>query len=121
PTSRTRGAAGSFPPSATRSTPGSRCSSSRRPSTSSSTRSRTVRIGSPCRSPASSACSRRPERAASAAVLEQREDPGERDADPLGAVLELVAELVDRLVEEVEVEQDLELLGAVRQERGSPR
>ena len=50
--------------------------------------------------------------------LEEFQEPFERDLRPLGPVVELVADLVDALVEEVGVQQDPELRRRLRQQRG---
>ena len=49
--------------------------------------------------------------------LEEFQEPFERDLRPLGPVVELVADLVDALVEEVGVQQDPELRRRLRQQR----
>src|SRR6266404_384916 len=50
--------------------------------------------------------------------LEEFQEPFERDLRPLGPVVELVANLVDGLVQEVGVQQDPELRRRLRQQRG---
>src|SRR2546426_9203357 len=50
-------------------------------------------------------------------VAEERDDALERDGHPIGAVVELVGQLVERLLEEERVEEDRPLLAIARQER----
>ena len=52
--------------------------------------------------------------------LQQPAQAGDRDPDPVGPVVELVADLVQRLLDEVRVELDTQRVGVVRQ-RGRSR